>query len=264
VSLDVPGSRIAIFPPPYSDLAPIMHALAIAEPPDGAAVVWFLQDATTQQPEYDLLRERSPALPLFVLLPPARDIRATLPLLHRVPSLRPRAVLPGPGLGSPVHLRELLALPPRGIADVLVEHLAWRGLLTDRVATREVRRIIELAPDVNSISGLARRMYTSRRTLGRHFASLGLPVPSHWLQFARLFHVALQIQANPGAIFRIATRAGYPDGFTLSNQMKRLIGCRPTHVRRCLGWEWIVEAWLRMESARGALTLRSRRARLPG
>ena len=80
---------------------------------------------------------------------PARDIRATLSLLHRVPSLRPRAVLPGPGLGSPVHL---LALPPRGIADVLVEHLAWRGLLTDRVATREVRRIIELAPDVDSIS----------------------------------------------------------------------------------------------------------------
>jgi hypothetical protein len=29
--------------------------------------------------------------------------------------------------------------------------------------------------------------------------------------------------------------------------MKRLTGFRPTDVRQRLGWEWVVEAWLRRE-----------------
>ena len=43
---------------------------------------------------------------------------------------------------------------------------------------REVKRIFELAPEISSVTKLARRMYTSRRTLGRHFALSGVPVPS--------------------------------------------------------------------------------------
>ena len=53
------------------------------------------------------------------------------------------------------------------------------------------------------------------------------------------------------AIFRIAARCGYPDGFTMSNQMKRLTGFRPTEVRQRLGWEWVMEAWLRREGLGG-------------
>jgi hypothetical protein len=33
--------------------------------------------------------------------------------------------------------------------------------------------------------------------------------------------------------------------------MKRLIGYRPTEVRAWLGWEWVIEAWLRREAATG-------------
>ena len=112
---------------------------------------------------------------------------------------------------------------------------------------------MELAPEVASISKLSRRMYTSRRTLGRHLSAAGLPVPSHWLQFARLLYISVQLQNDSSAIFRIACRAGYPDGFTMSNQMKRLIGYRPSDIRACLGWEWIVEAWLRREAEVGNL-----------
>jgi hypothetical protein len=39
----------------------------------------------------------------------------------------------------------------------------------------------------------------------------------------------------------------------MSNQMKRLIGYRPSDIRACLGWEWIVEAWLRREAEVGNL-----------
>jgi hypothetical protein len=36
----------------------------------------------------------------------------------------------------------------------------------------------------------------------------------------------------------------------MSNQMKRLIGHRPSEVRELLGWEWLVEAWLKQERGR--------------
>jgi hypothetical protein len=41
----------------------------------------------------------------------------------------------------------------------------------------------------------------------------------------------------------------------MSNQMKRMIGYRPTEVREHLGWEWIVEAWLRREATAGRVAL---------
>jgi AraC-like DNA-binding protein len=247
-------TRIFCFAPPYSRLDAGDGVLDAA--PDrlrGAALVWWLLDAERQQQEYEHLRARHPALPLIVLLPPARDIHRTLPLLNFISNLRPRAVLPSGNLGAPERLRFVLATPPRPLADTITLYLAQRGILAERTIRREVHRIIELAPEVTSISRLARRMYTSRRTLGRHLSIAGLPVPSHWLQFSRLLHIAVQIQNDSTAIFRIACRAGYPDGFTMSNQMKRLIGCRPSEVRSFLGWEWIVEAWLRREASLGNL-----------
>jgi transcriptional regulator GlxA family with amidase domain len=93
-------------------------------------------------------------------------------------------------------------------------------------------------------------MYLSRRTLGRHFETHRLPVPSHWLQFARLLHVLLRAQTNGVALFRLAIAAGYPDGFTFSNQVKRLTGLRPSDARNLIGYEWLVEAWLAREERR--------------
>ena len=57
-----------------------------------------------------------------------------------------------------------------------------------------------------------------------HFHGAGIPVPSHWLQFGRILNVAMHLHNEKTAVFRIAARSKYPDGFTLSNQMKRLIG----------------------------------------
>src|SRR6185503_2219759 len=99
---------------------------------------------------------------------------------------------------------------------VVTEYLARHAVVTDRNVLAEIRRIFDLAPRTPTIALLCRHLYTSRRTLGRHFEACELPVPSHWLQFARLIHVILRAQAESTAIFRLATRAGYPDGFTLS------------------------------------------------
>jgi AraC-like DNA-binding protein len=240
--------RIQLFRHPYDRF----HAYEPAACVDlrkiaGAVLLWRLEDSSSQETEFDELKQRPPALPLIVLLPPPRDIRRTLPLLNAIGALHPRAVLPAGPLGTPDHLRHVLAAPPLSLADAVTSLLMRRGVVSSRTIRREVHRIFELAPETPSIARLARRLYLSRRTLGRHFADAGLPVPSHWLQFARLLHVSINLQNETTAVFRIAARAGYPDGFTMSNQMKRLIGVRPTEVRAKLGWEWVVEAWLTKE-----------------
>jgi AraC-like DNA-binding protein len=245
---DVASVTIARFSPPYEQFAP-QPLVALGGFADwrGCALIWRLTDASAQWTEYAWLSDRPPGLPLMVLLPHPDDIGRTVPLLRRVRDLRPRAVVPGAILGTPEHLRALLAAPPRSVAGVVTEYLRSRDVLRSETARREVHRVLELAPEVVSISQLARRLYTSRRTLGRHFAEWHLPVPSHWLQFGRLLHVCMHLHAEHTAVFRLAARAKYPDGFTLSNQMKRLLGYRPSEIRRLLGWEWIVEAWMERE-----------------
>jgi hypothetical protein len=61
----------------------------------------------------------------------------------------------------------------------------------------------------------------------------------------------------------VATSLGYPDGFSLSNQMQRLMGLRPSLMRDCFGWEWIVEAWLFQEARMNNLSPMLRRFLFP-
>jgi AraC-like DNA-binding protein len=242
---------LSLFAPPYEHTVPCSRQI-IAELTDvadwkGCALVWQLTGDPGQTVEYDALRHKTPGLPLLILLPPPADIRRAAPLLPLVRLLGPRVILPHGLTDTPYRLKQILSLPPRALPAALTEYLIRRGLLRERRVVREMQRIFELAGTTSSVAALSRRMYTSRRTLGRHFAAHRLPVPSHCLHFARLLHVAVHLQSDDAAIFRIASRFGYPDGFTLSNQMKRLTGHRPSQVRELLGWEWIVESWLKSE-----------------
>ncbi|HLU24608.1 MAG TPA: helix-turn-helix domain-containing protein [Longimicrobiales bacterium] len=248
-------SRLAIFHPPYLELEPIDTAwVPPTLPLPGRCIVWWLVDGRAQDREFQWLHDRPAGLPLIVVLPPASDIGRAMPLLNYVASLAPRAVLPNSRLVSPPRLQHILATPPQRLSVAAFEYLDRRQLLVDRVVRLEVRRILELVPEVRSVSRLASRLYSSRRTLGRHFAAAGLPVPSHWLQFARLLYVATRLQQDRRLpVFRAAAHAGYPDGFTMSNQMKRLTNYRPTVVRKHLGWEWFIEAWLCAETRSGSI-----------
>ena len=242
---------LALFRPPYDRLAPCapetIDELHDVDSWKGCALVWLLTDRSSQMQHFEALRSKPVGLPLIVLLPPPSQIGEVVDLLPMVRHLAPRMILPHGLVDTPYRLRQILAAPPRSIPASVTDYLVRRGLARSRKAVREFQRIVELAPETRSISTLSRRMYTSRRTLGRHFIGSGMPVPSHCLQFARLFHIALQLQTDDSAVFRIASRFGYSDGFTMSNQMKRLIGYRPSDVRALLGWEWVVEAWLKKE-----------------
>jgi AraC-like DNA-binding protein len=123
----------------------------------------------------------------------------------------------------------------------------------DRDTARVIRRIVDLSGELRTISAVARSMYLSRRALGRRLMSRGLPVPSHWLHVGRLLRLALRLQNTDATVASVAFELGYPDGFSASNQMERLVGWRPSTVRERLGWEWVLEAWLKREAETGGL-----------
>lgn len=241
----------SLFEPPYDQLVPcepeLVTGLVDVDQWKGRALVWHLTPLAREREEFDVVRRKVPGLPLLVLLPPPMEVARVADLLPLLRLLGPRMVLPHGLIDSAYRLRQVFSMPPRSLPAAVTDYLVRRGALRQRKAAGEFQRIVELAPDTHSIAALSRRMYTSRRTLGRHFIATGMPVPSHCLHFARLLHVAVQLQTDDSAMFRIASRYGYPDGFSMSNQMKRLIGYRPSEVRELLGWEWVVEAWLKKE-----------------
>ncbi|HUF49373.1 MAG TPA: hypothetical protein VMN60_00980, partial [Longimicrobiales bacterium] len=208
-SLPAAATRtLSVFAPPYDELTPcsdeVIDAVRDVELWKGMAVVWQLTGDAHQAAEFDVLRRKTPGLPLIVLLPPATEIRHVLDVLPLVRSLGPRMILPHGIIDTPYRLRQVLALPPRSLSAAVVDYLIRRGVLTRKKAIREFQRIVDLAPETSTITHLSRRMYTSRRTIGRHFIAAGLPVPSHCLHFARLLHVAVTLQSEDTAMFRIA------------------------------------------------------------
>ena len=249
--------RLALFVPPYADLQAISTDWTPAEPSVGHAMIWRPTADGIAERELDFVEARPRGYSLAIVLPAPAEIGTIADHLPRLGALRPHAVLPGVGmLDRPPFIKSALAIMPRGLPELVGFYLERHSIVIDRKARKEIRRIFELAPKVGTISKLCREMYTSRRTLGRHFEAEKLPVPSHWLQFARLLYVILRSHGERTAFFRLATSMGYPDGFTLSNQMKRMTGFRPSEIRGLYGFEWLLETWLKRE-AEGLLNPRS-------
>jgi len=201
-----------------------------------------------------LLREvqrRPGGVQLLTVLPRTSEIEDADELLRMVEVCRPHAVLPFHHDPDPIDLRMLLREPPEDIARAVVDYLGWRGLIIDPDMRQLIRRTLELSADVSTVSGLARGVYMSRRALGRAFLRAGLPVPSHWLHVGRVLRAVLDLQWHGETLMRTASRHGYTDGFSLSNQMKRLTMTRPSEVKERIGWEWVLESWIQRELASG-------------
>jgi AraC-like DNA-binding protein len=238
---------LQLFRPPYRTYEPVDLGWQVADPEPGAAAVWFMAPEGSVYAELDWIWDRPRSLPFFIVLPEPEDVPPLAGVLRSLPDMNPRGVLPSVATGTLRALRFLLATPPRSLARSATDLLTELGFVPDLETRARIETIIARAPHTPSVDQLSLALCQSRRTLGRFFAERDLPVPSHWLQFARLLHVAIQLQNTQASIDRVSSRFGYPDGFTMSNSMKRLIGYRPSFVREHLGWEWIVAAWLREE-----------------
>jgi len=221
----------------------------------GAALIWSMKSGHATA-YLEKAVERPGGLPLMVILPPSRMLsRLRSDLFEIIEEARPCAVLPYHPHPPPEEMTTLLRSEPDCLPGEFLDFLVWRGLWLDQETRRLIRRTVELSAEVTTLTALSRGVYLSRRALGRRFKRRGLPVPSHWLQFARLLRATLRLQGSEVSLFQIASELGYPDGFTLSNQMERLVGVRPSTARARLGWEWFAEAWLHQEQSKGGLTL---------
>lgn len=220
----------------------------------GSALVWWMGEARVDPAHALLLRRRPGGLPLVVILSPDLDVTADAEVGGALRSLRPQGILPFHAEPEASDYAQVLRRPPLDLAADVVDYLRWRGLRFDRDTSHLVRRILDLSGELRSIASVSRSLYLSRRALGRRLTLEGLPVPSHWLQMGRLLRVAIRLQNSEATVSSVAFEHGYPDGFSMSNQMERLMGHRPSEVRRRLGWEWLVEAWLRREAGAGRFT----------
>jgi AraC-like DNA-binding protein len=242
--------------PPYREFLPIAENEDFPAHPRvfrGAALVWNLSAGARPQ-HLERAAGRPGGLPLMILLPPAsRIVRFQARMLELVEEARPCGILPHHPEPGADELRCILRQGPLSFGGDTLDYLWWRGLRMDQDTRRLVARIAELSGELRTLAAVARSVYLSRRALGRRFRDRGLPPPSRWLQFFRILRASQLLQSTDRSLSSIAHALGYPEGFTLSNQMERMVGARPSVIRERLGWEWILETWLRFEWERGGL-----------
>ena len=249
-------TALLLLAPPYRSIRDghvLFHASDMSVDYRGCALIWRLMGAPPEH-QFELVRTRPPGVTLVVLLPASDRVESAKELLRIVELCRPHSVLPYQEVVSLNDLRAVLTRPPEDLPMEITDYLLWRGLPIDIETRRLIRKTVELAGEVTTINGLARALYLSRRALGRRFTSRGLPVPSHWLHFARVLRASVLMQDSPATLFAAASAFGYPDGFALSNQMYRLTGVRPSMARERLGWEWILEEWTQREIEAGGFS----------
>ena len=190
------------------------------------------------------LRHRLPAVPVVLSLGP--DIADALYLAGQAARASVRAVVSG---NAP--LGESLRRPLTSTGNLgpdVVEWLSLFGLRLSPTLNHLVTRIFTDAPCYSEIGPLLQSIGAADSSTRFRFRKKGLPPPSRWLQAARALHAALRIQLEPGmSILAHACALGYADHSALCHQMKRAFGTTPAAVRETLGWEWLLERWVRNE-----------------
>jgi len=247
------SNRLFRISAPYRQLEELSQAAISVRPGTrGEALVWQL--CLPIEAEFvEVTRCRPPGIGLLLVLPSHRAEDRLSETLSVVSTIRPTHVLPHVQSLSVTDCVRALRHPPFDLAAEVTAYLLWRGLHFDSGLDQVIRKTFDLCNELSTVTSLARSLHISRRALGRRFFNAGLPVPSHWLQTARLLTAAVHLQQSDRSIFSIATELGYPDGFSMSNQMMRLFEIRPSEARRHLGWEWILERWLVQEAKHGGM-----------
>lgn len=188
------------------------------------------------------IRSRFPAVPIVLRLSQPLDPE-TVHLTQLATQLHVRGAIVDP---EPVGqtLRRLLADPVDLAADV-EEWLSIRGPKLPPAVSRLVGQSFRLAPGRAEVRALLGEVGESARTARARCRRLGLPPPAEWLRVARAVHAALCLQRAPATpLLEAAMRLGYSDHSALSHQLRRLFGTRTEVIRRNLGWEWLLDAWL--------------------
>ncbi len=190
------------------------------------------------------LRHRLPGVPVVLSLGP--EITDGLFLAAQAARASVRAVVAGNAPLGEALRRPLTSLETIG-PDV-AEWLTLFGLRLSPTLNHLIAQIFADAPRFTEIGALLQQVGAAESSTRFRFRKKGLPAPSRWLQAARALHAAVRIQVEPEkSILSHACALGYADHSALCHQMKRVFRTTPASVRETLGWEWLLERWVREE-----------------
>ena len=239
--------------PPYDrfEVVPDVAACAPGALPDAAVLA---VGVTAPQDSWDevaalvpRLRARFPAVPVVLRLVPSTEGEAD-GALRRAAELGARGVLfegesPRPRLRRA--LTDATALPQQ-----IHEWVSLRVPELPPTVGHLMREILERSSRFGEVGPLLGSMGHAERTARTWFHRAGVPGPGKWLGVAHAVRAALRLQAEERApLLTLAVECGYSDHSSLSRQSLRLFGVRPGVIRRTLGWEWLLDRWLRRMSA---------------
>jgi AraC-like DNA-binding protein len=211
-----------------------------AEPRD-----WYsLQELTRR------LRSAAPLLPLALRFDTRRvDVLHAAVQVARMPV---RAVLSRDEEMEKALRRQLSR--PVDLASDVVEWLGLQGIRLSPTLKHLIEGIVSLAPGYPAVAPLLTRIGTSESSARFRLQKKRLPPPGRWLQAARALHAALHLQSRPDRpLLPLALALGYADHSALSHLLGRAFAVRPAEIRERLGWEWLLDRWLRSRTREGAV-----------
>jgi AraC-like DNA-binding protein len=253
------GSRVAVAPP-------IEHAIALIRPPYNRAehqTGWSALDGRPLQPGTVVavrvdrpvsdctaleatirrLRKLSPTTPVVLMLHTATE--ECLYLTTQAARMGVRAVVAADRPMSESLRRPLTERS--GLGEDVLEWLMLSGIRLSPTVGSLVLQIMTLAPQYHTLTDLLEEVGVPETSARFRMQKKRLPSPSRWYQAARALHAALLIQAEPDTcLLRHAHALGYADHSALSQLVHRSFGVRPVMIRGTLGWEWLLERWLRI------------------
>jgi AraC-like DNA-binding protein len=193
------------------------------------------------------LRSRFPAAPV-VLRVERRASPEDLDWVRRAGGLQVRAVL-FEGEALRARLQRTLT-DPTDLPEQVEQWLAVRLARLPPGVVQLIGEIFRLAPLHHELGELLARLGRAERTMRTWFLQAGVPRPGKWLGAAHAVRAALRLQADQSVpLLTVAVEGGYSDHSSLSRQTLRLFGVRPGAIRPTLGWEWLLDRWLRRASA---------------
>jgi AraC-like DNA-binding protein len=234
--------------PPYERYEAVsdLHILRPQDLPEAAVLVvgvepplhdWIETAALVPQ-----LRARFPAAPTALRVATAAEAD-DVETRRRAAELHVRAVL---AETEPPRARLRAALTdPGDMAEEIERWLPARlpGLVPG--VARMIVTIVRLSPSFSEVSALLGSVGHAERTARTWFHRAGVPGPGKWLAAAHAVRAALRLQSEGAPLLTVAVECGYSDHSSLSRQSLRLFGVRPGAIRRTLGWEWLMDRWLR-------------------
>jgi len=239
--------------PPYDRFEVVPDVAALAPDELGDAAVLAVGLPPPHEPRAEVaslvhqLLARFPAAPVVLLAAQkegdeAQARQGAEPDPDGEPQVR--GVLFGDEPPAP-RLRRLLT-DPAALPEQIEAWLSIRVPGLPVAVTRLIRAIIEQSPRFSEVGPLLESMGHAERTTRTWFRHAGVPGPGKWLAAAHAVRTALRLQAEEGTpLLTVAVECGYSDHSSLSRQSLRLFGVRPGVIRRTLGWEWLLDRWLR-------------------